>query len=367
MNGRTSALMRASGALAVLLVIAGGCATPVPSVLKANTPSQTQADVSSVHGSASSSVAPTPPSSSSPSPTTEPTTTGTSGPSIDRYADGIPKAVDGEHVLRGAAALARAAATTDRTPFLVGGWVTYVPGPRFCPAQTQGKNVPWSHDCIQAAFSDVAGALEPKLTAAVTFHFVLATLAGGGGPVVARVAVHDPHAASCGTAAAVCDGMMVVQQVVWTGDDATAPRPISLAAATRALAKVQRETTLMPLGPTAPIRDCGWAFPAALVELVQVTDGVAPRATIIELEPSTAARRRAIPQRDGAAAAFRASVLVCASMAGAAGTSRQTDYRWLVVDNVAVMVRVNAGGSTADRAFVSRLSAALAAAASTKP
>ena len=32
MNGRTGALLRASGALAVLLAIAAGCATPVPSV-----------------------------------------------------------------------------------------------------------------------------------------------------------------------------------------------------------------------------------------------------------------------------------------------------------------------------------------------
>jgi hypothetical protein len=161
--------------------------------------------------------------------------------------------------------------------------------------------------------------------------------------------------------------MMVVGRIVWAGDDATAPGPISLAAAARALASVQRGATLVPLGPTTPIRDCGWPLPAARVELVPGTEGAAPRATIVELEPSTAARRRAIPQGDGAAGAFGSSALVCADMAGALGTSRLTDDRWLAVDNVAVLVRVSAGGTAADRAFVDRLSAALSAAGSTGP
>jgi hypothetical protein len=365
MNGRTNVLLRANGALAVLLVIAVGCATPVPSVSQADTPVPTHEDSSSVHPSASFPVSPGQPSSNSQSPTTAPTSPGPSGPSIDRYADGIPKAVDGEPVLRGAAALARAAATTDTTPFLVGGWVTYVPGVRFCTIESVGPNTPWSHDCLRAEFSDVAGALEPTLAAAVTFHFALADLTSG--PIVARVEVHDPRASSCGTATAVCDKMMVTQQVVWAGDAATAPRPISLDAATRALAKVQRGATLVPLGPTSPITNCGWALPAAQVELVKGTDGNAPRATIVEVEPSTAARKRAIPQHDGSAAAFGSSALACASMAGANGTFSLTDYRWLVVANVAVMARIAAGENAADRAFVDRLSAALTAAASSGP
>jgi len=53
MNGRTSPLLRASGALAVLLAIAAGCATPVPSV---SAPA------------ASTPASPAPPSSSPPSP-----------------------------------------------------------------------------------------------------------------------------------------------------------------------------------------------------------------------------------------------------------------------------------------------------------
>ena len=54
MNGRTGALVRASGAVAVLLSVAAGCATPVPSV--------------SAPPSVSTSASPAPPSSNPPSP-----------------------------------------------------------------------------------------------------------------------------------------------------------------------------------------------------------------------------------------------------------------------------------------------------------
>jgi hypothetical protein len=343
-------------------LLVGACAS-APSPLP---PSQVPPSASIA---ATSAGAPTPaasPSSPAPSPTAPPTPL-PSGASADRYADGIPKAVDGEPVLRGASALARAASATDTTPFLIGGWATYEPGVRSCTVGSVGPNTPWSRDCVQAWFSDVAGALDPKLTAAVTFHFALAGLAGGGGPVVARVEVHDPRSSYCGTAAAVCDRMMAVQQVVWAGDAGTSPRPISVDAAARALASVQRGAALAQLGPSSLISDCGWVFPAAQVELVQGTDGLAPRATIVELEPSTAARQRAIPQRDGAAGAFLPSALVCADYAGASGSTSLTDYRWLVVDNVVAMVRVHAAVPAADRTFVDRLSAALAKAASTNP
>ncbi len=58
MNGRTGALARASGALAVLLAVAAGCATPVPSVSAAP----------------SSSTSPTPPPRSSNTPSPSPST-----------------------------------------------------------------------------------------------------------------------------------------------------------------------------------------------------------------------------------------------------------------------------------------------------
>jgi len=187
----------------------------------------------------------------------------------------------------------------------------------------------------------------------VTFHFVIANLATG--PVVARVEVHDPRASSCGTAAAVCDRMMVVQEVVWTGDAGTAPRPISADAAALALATVQPGATFVP-GSSF----CGDALSAAQVQTVKTADLSAPVVTVVEVEPSTAARRRALPQHDGAGAALGSSAVVCT-------VDGIRDYRWLSVANVAVMVRVHSPLTTADRAFVEHLAAALTAAASSSP
>lgn len=66
MNGRTGALLRASGALAVLLAIAAGCTTPVPSV---SAPAASiPAPSVSAPPSASTPASPAPPSSSPPSP-----------------------------------------------------------------------------------------------------------------------------------------------------------------------------------------------------------------------------------------------------------------------------------------------------------
>ena len=340
---------RLLGCIAGLVLALGACASPPtpPPVATQSAPVSS----AGLTASASALAGPSPSPSPSPSLTSVPATPAPSGASVERFADGIPRAFDGEPVLRGKAALTRAAATTDTTPFLVGGWVTYEPGFRFCTAQIGDQ--PWSHDCVQASLSDVAGALAPTLTAAVTFHFVLADLATG--PVVARVAVHDARSASCGTAAAVCDRMMVVQQVVWTGDAATAPRPISLDAALNALATVQPGATLVP-GSSF----CGDALPAAQVESVRVAD-TSPRAvTAVAVEPSSAARGRALPQRDGPEAAMRSSA-VCSVVDGVRA------YRWLIVANVVVTVRVHWPLTTADRAFVEHLAAALKAAASASP
>ena len=83
-------------------------------------------------------------------------------------------------------------------------------------------------------------------------------------------------------------------------------------------------------------------------------------ATAVEIEPSTSARSRALPQEEGAGAVFRRSALVCTVDGSMA-------YRWLAVGNVAVMVRVHVVATAADRTFVARLAEALIAAAGTSP
>ena len=126
---------RTAAALLLAAVVAACGTTPPSSTARGQA---TAGSIPSATGSAAATVNPT-------------ATSGTSGPSIDRYADGIPKAIDGDPVLRAAAALAKAAAATDATPFLVGGWVIYWPGARHCPAMLGDQ--PWSRDCAQAAFS----------------------------------------------------------------------------------------------------------------------------------------------------------------------------------------------------------------------
>jgi hypothetical protein len=93
---------------------------------------------------------------------------------------------------------------------------------------------------------------------------------------------------------------------------------------------------------------------------VRVADRSAPTVTAVEIEPSTAARRRALTQREGSAAALGSAAVVCT-------VDGIRDYRWLAVANVAMMVRVHAPATAADRSFVERLSAALTAAAASGP
>ena len=117
-----------------------------------------------------------------------------------RYGDGLSRFLDGQPVLRGAAALDHARATTDSTAFLVGGWVTNVPGLLiFCPAMPATGSSPWLFSCGQPAFSDLAGDAQGNLVAAgeLTFHFV-DTSRLESGPAILRVHVHDPRAAECG-------------------------------------------------------------------------------------------------------------------------------------------------------------------------
>jgi hypothetical protein len=178
-------------------------------------------------GSPTSSTAPSSQSAMTPVPTvldSSPSASSPSGTSVtitDRYADGIPRTIGGAPVLRAGAALAQAQAATDSTPFLIGGWVTYLPGERFCTLHA-ADDTSWLHDCVTAQLSDRAGAEDPALAAVVTFRFVLAGLTSG--PVVASVEVHDPRAGECGGAAAACERLMVVERIVWSGDAATDPR-----------------------------------------------------------------------------------------------------------------------------------------------
>jgi hypothetical protein len=277
----------------------------------------------------------------------------------DRYPDGLPRTIDGAPVLRGAAALARAQAATDDTPFLIAGWATWVPGARFCPLFDDGST--WLRDCGRPALSDLAGAQDPALTDAITFRFVLDQVSTG--PIVARVRVHDPRSSTCGSATAQCDRMMVALGIVWAGDDATTPRPLSIDAVELALRSLHATTSIVPRGSDLSF-PCGNDIAGADVYFLAAPPRVWPLVTTIEIEPSVAARERALGVPAGPSGSLTRSALASTGFSRTPSGSWSEECRWLAISNVALLVRTHHGPTAADRAFLDRLAAALERAAS---
>lgn len=262
----------------------------------------------------------------------------------ERFPDGIPTTIDDRPVLRGEAALAFADGQADATSFLVAGWVTYQSGIRYCPMIPADEAQSWTRDCGRAQFADVAGTVDPAMTNAVSFRYVLDGLATG--PVIAEVQVHDPRAAECGAASVACDAMMVVQRMVWTGDDATAPAPLTADAVAKVLVAEQGSRDMRAWGDDSVFVGCGEAFPSSQVFTVASGDALKPGVTIVLLEPSIDAMRRAAPDR----------AIACESHAFLHGLETDaTDYRWLVVANAALLVRSHGEPTPDDRAFIDGL------------
>ncbi len=272
-----------------------------------------------------------------------------------RYADGLPRFFAGQPVLRGEAALDHARRSSDSAPFLVGGWVTNVPGlPIACPLMRSAGADLWLFSCGQPAFSDLAGDAQGSLVAAgeLTFHFV-DTSRLESGPAILRVHVHDPRAAECGDQASACTRAMVVDAVLWTGDAATAPSPFDLVHVTSDLRSVVPGVALDPLGG-APIADCGPILPATRDYLVRPLPADVPSVSLVEIAPSSDALARALPLGDGTEAALSGPPLVIDNPPGG------FECRWLRVANLALLVRTSDPPRATDRSFMDRLVAALA-------
>lgn len=313
-----------------------------------------------VDGTPTPSVAPSSHGVATSGPTALASVPAASGAAItDRYPDGLPRTIDGAPVLLGAAALAHARAATDDAPFLIGGWVTWVPGVRFCTLFADGST--WLRDCGRPALSDLAGAQDPALTDAITFRFVLSQVATG--PIVARVRVHDSRSSTCGTATAECDRMMVALGIVWAGDDATTPRPLSLHAVELALRSLHASPAIVPRGSDLSF-PCGDDLAAADVYYLAAPPRVWPLVTTIEVEPSVDARERALGVTAGASGALSRSALFSTMFSRTPSGSWSEECRWLAISNVALVVRTHHGPTAADRAFLDRLAAALERAAS---
>ena len=61
----------------------------------------------------------------------------------------------------------------------------------------------------------------------------------------------------------------------------------------------------------------------------------------------------------GSSEALKPAALACTDVTHTPTADATTEYRWLAVDNVALLVRTNHGPTTEDRAFLDRLAGAL--------
>ena len=293
--------------------------------------------------------------SSSPSPiASSGFTAETTAQAEDRSPDGIPLSVDGRPVLRGEAALAFAHRQVDATPFLVGGWVTYYRGASFCPIVPDDESGSWTRDCRPARFTDIAGTEDEDLSNAITFTFARDGLRTG--PVIAVVHVHDARAGVCGAARAACDAMMVVERIIWAGDDATVPGPLTAAGIADVVVAAQGSRDMREWGDGSAFMDCGSELPSAQLFSVDSGNSLTPGVTLVELEPTIDAMVRATP----------ADPIACETQALIDGVMTSTDHRWLVVDNAALLVRTNGEPTGQDLAFIHRLEVVLAELAGTK-
>jgi hypothetical protein len=140
----------------------------------------------------------------------------------DRYSDGIPTTWNGQPVLRGEDAIAKARSATDATPFYVALWAS--------PNQAHGcgsdqLSTELDGTCRDmSSVGDQPGMTSTTLAAAIRFS----TASMAPGPVIVRVHAHDAAAADCAPGhRQECDGIMVGDQIVWNGDSVTAPQPVS--------------------------------------------------------------------------------------------------------------------------------------------
>lgn len=139
-----------------------------------------------------------------------------------RYEDGIPRVWDGQPVLRGQAAIDRADASTDDSPFLIAVWAG-LDQARSCPGVNEEEvGLTYCNTLKNAGDqpgmpSEIAGRMRMDLNAYAP------------GPLILRVHTHDETLMHCSASNAVyCEHGMVLEAVLWRGDAMTAPRPTSV-------------------------------------------------------------------------------------------------------------------------------------------
>lgn len=271
-----------------------------------------------------------------------------------RFEDGLPRSVAGKPVHRGSEAITFAASVGETSSFLVGLWITPRFGPFSCPIALPG-HWDWRNACASPGLSDTAGTLDGGMYAAITFRF--SSSQPPSGPAVVSVHVHDPRAADCTPDPTICDRMMVVDGVVWSGDTATDPVGLTTDRVTAALRSVDARFVATPLGPRVSPRDCWSGVPGATSLAVSGGHSGPPSVTYVGIAPSAIARARAVPDRS----VFDAKAVMCRDATiGAPNDPDNHVVRWLAFDNVALLVTTHTVPTAGDRAFIDELMAALA-------
>jgi hypothetical protein len=270
------------------------------------------------------------------------------GVSADRFPDGLPRSIGGEPVLRGPEVLAHAQAAGSDAPFLVGVWLDVYTGPRSCLVDRCPSGVDVSDDAGSGS------SLLQDSTTAFQFATGLAS-----GPAVLQVHVDDPRVAPCASASVACDRIIVVDKAVWTGDSFTDPQPLTVAAVEAAIHRLDSTVSLTRIGEgdlrTEPgLTDADAFAPPSPLPAPRQLAGV-------YVMPSIAAMRRALPSMmPGPPGTTQPSALRYTTSGEAeGGYTFAVAARWLVVQNVALSVFTSETMSSADRAFLDRLVAAL--------
>jgi hypothetical protein len=301
-------------------------------------------------------------------PAATPAPTPTSGSTITRYGDGIPREWQGQPVLRWADGVARAKAMTHDTPFLVGVWIyTYPPGTILnCPKGDQ-PDPKWPQswiDFTHCPFYSIRpdqGADLVNGSNVATFHFAAGLDRLMPGPAILRVHVHDPRASLCGDQQAVCDSMIVVESAVWTGDEVTAPKPLNLADVQAAVAMVDQHPDQILLPDRSLPSDDVLGLSGARDEYSFPNTGpYAMQLMGVSVMQSADEARNALPHsRPGSDGVLEPSADWSLETFSGDGWSESYSVRWLIVENVAIRLRLMPVPSDADKTFVRQLETAL--------
>jgi hypothetical protein len=164
-------------------------------------------------------VDPVPPPDPAPLPTPKESTAPLPPPPAERLPGGFPTAIGGEPVFLGIDAMARLAAATDDTPFLVGGWFDGHALPACSPPVGQAGLDPLEARTCGSRVTGIPG--EPLYRDGFE-------MPDGAGPIVLRMHTRDPGAAACTPVGrARCLERSVADAVVWFGDTGTMAAPIN--------------------------------------------------------------------------------------------------------------------------------------------